>query len=206
MDEVNPATAAETVISDSSEAPPVVALAECAGAMGDDAKSRLTADQQKLASMAANLAVQSDLLQSSHTLLVDVASKIAKMSEESVARAMRPVLIDLILLYDSLQQARTWASNSAQLPKEAIEDRLGVLETELLEILLRRDVQMLEESGTKLDRQRHRVVKTVATASLEEDNRIREVIRVGFAAGERVLRPADVVIGKVGATLKREGE
>jgi len=46
----------------------------------------------------------------------------------------------------------------------------------------------------------------VATASLEEDNRIREVIRVGFAAGERVLRPADVVIGKVGATLKREGE
>jgi molecular chaperone GrpE (heat shock protein) len=116
------------------------------------------------------------------------------------------VFIDLILLYDSLQQARSWVSSAAEIPKAAFEDRLGVLETELLEILARRDVQVLEESGTKLDRQRHRVVKTVATANMEEDNRIREVIRAGFAAGARVLRPADVVIGKYDATLKREGE
>lgn len=205
MDEVNPATAVETVISDSSEAPPVAPLAECAGAMRDDAQSRLTADQQKLASMDANLAAQTDLLKSSHNLLVDIEGKIAKMSDEAVGRAMRPVLIDLILLYDSLQQARTWVSSSAQLPKEAFDDRLGVLEAELLEILLRRDVQRLEETGTKLDRQRHRAVKTVAAANPEEDNRIREVVRAGFAAGERVLRPADVVISKYDAVLKEEG-
>jgi len=144
-------------------------------------------------------------LKSSHNLLVDIEGKIAKMSDEAVGRAMRPVFIDLILLYDSLQQARRWVSSSAQLSKEAFEDRLGVLEAELLEILLRRDVQRLEETGTKLDRQRHRAVKTMATANPEEDNQVRELIRAGFAAGERVLRPADVVICKYDAVLKEEG-
>jgi molecular chaperone GrpE (heat shock protein) len=46
----------------------------------------------------------------------------------------------------------------------------------------------------------------VATTNPEEDNQIREVIRAGFAAGERVLRPADVVIGKFDTTLEGEGE
>jgi molecular chaperone GrpE (heat shock protein) len=114
--------------------------------------------------------------------------------------------MELILLYDSLQQARTWVSRSTNLSNEAFEDRLSVLEAELLEILLRRDVQKLEETGTKLDRQRHRAVRTVATTNPEEDNQIREVIRAGFAAGERVLRPADVVIGKFDTTLEGEGE
>ena len=205
MDEVNRDTATEAVISDSNEAPPVAALAELAGAMGDDAQPQLTAEQQQLASMDAKLAAQTDLLKSSHNLLVDIEGKIAKMSDEAVGRAMRPVFIDLILLYDSLQQARRWVSSSAQLSKEAFEDRLGVLEAELLEILLRRDVQRLEETGTKLDRQRHRAVKTMATANPEEDNQVRELIRAGFAAGERVLRPADVVICKYDAVLKEEG-
>lgn len=209
MDEVNPAAATETISSDSSEAPLAAALAQCAGALDDDGQIQASADpaaeREKLASIDAKLGAQSDLLQSSHNLLVDIGGKIAQMSDEAVGRLMRPIFIDLIMLYDSLQQTRTWIRNSAQLPKEGFEDRIGVLEAELVEILLRRDVQILEESGTKLDRQRHRVVKAVATANLEEDNRIREVIRAGFAVGERVLRPADVVIGKYDAMLKGEG-
>ena len=205
MDEVNPAIAGETVISDFSEASAVAALAEPAPAMGDDALPRVTSEQQ-LAAIGAGLAEQSDLLKSSHNLLVDIAGKIGQMSDDAVGRATRPVFIDLILLYDSLQQMRTWVNSSVELPKGAFQDRLSGLETELLEILLRRDVQKLEETGTKLDRQRHRAVKTVATANPEEDNQIREVIRAGFVAGERVLRPADVVIGKFDTKLKEEGE
>ncbi|HEX4019928.1 MAG TPA: nucleotide exchange factor GrpE [Acidobacteriaceae bacterium] len=204
MDEVNRDTATEAVISDSSEPPSVAALAEPAGALRDDAQPRVTGEQ--LASIGATLTAQSDLLKSSHNLLVDLAGKIGQMSDEAVERATRPIFIDLILLFDSLQQTRTWVSSSTRQSNEAFENRLSVLEAELLEILLRRDVQKLEETGTKLDRQRHRAVKTVATANPEEDNQIREVIRAGFAVGERVLRPADVVIGKFDATLKGEGE
>jgi molecular chaperone GrpE (heat shock protein) len=206
MDEVNPETTIDAVISDSKAAPPVASLAELVGGMGDDAQHGPTVEHQQLASMGAELAAQSDLLKSSHNLLVDVAGKIGRMSDEAVGRATRPVFMDLILLYDSLQQARTWVSCSTHLSNETFEDRLSVLEAELLEILLRRDVQKLEETGTKLDRQRHRAVRTVATTNPEEDNQIREVIRAGFAAGERVLRPADVVIGKFDTTLKGEGE
>jgi len=206
MDEVNRDTAKKAVISDSNEASPEAARVDFSGETGNDAQPGPIVEHQQFASMEAELAAQSDLLKSSHNLLVDVADKIGRMSDEAVGRATRPVFLDLILLYDSFQQARTWVRHSTHLSSEAFEDRLSVLEAELLEILLRRDVQKLEETGTKLDRQRHRAVKMVATANPEEDNQIREVVRAGFATGERVLRPADVVIGKFDTTLKGEGE
>lgn len=167
-----------------------------------DCKGELDRQLEILVSQGAKLDAQHELVKSSHSLLVEMRGILTQITEDAAKRAMRPILLDLILLYDSLQQAEVWALSEAETTSQALTDRLRVLEAELLEILARRDVHRQEETETKLDRQRHRVVKAVATTNPDEDNCIKTILRPGFLEGERVFRPSEVVISKFDATLK----
>jgi molecular chaperone GrpE len=147
---------------------------------------------------------QTVLIKSNHGLLVDLASRLTIMSEESISRAQRPLFIDLIMLHDTMKQAVDWIGSSSDRSIEDILLRLGILESELLEILARRDVRPFDESKTMLDRQMHRTVKTVLTSESEDNNRVLQVVRTGFFIGNKVLRPEEVVISRYDPTLQSE--
>ena len=111
--------------------------------------------------------------------------------DDFIFAAMRPILADLLLLYDNMVRAeRNWEDDRG---REIIAD----LREELVEILYRQDVEpiCIADNAT-LDRRRQRVIQTVATNDACEDGQIVRVVREGFLRGERVLRPQEVVCKK----------
>jgi len=134
---------------------------------------------------------------STHELLVGLSDRVKQIADEASSRERRAILLELIMLHDSLEQALVWIRDSSQiLPKEAILNRLETLEIELMEILLRRDVRAYGEAIVALDRRLHRAVRTVPTTDPSLNDRVERVVRPGFFWREQVLRPEEVVIFK----------
>lgn len=112
--------------------------------------------------------------------------------DDFVGQAEKPLLLDLLLLYDSFHwfQATLIREESSQ---EVVADAFQYLVDELLEILYRRDVVPLE-TADRFDRTTQRAVQTQPAPSPADDARIAQVLKRGFRRGEAVLRPEEVVV------------
>jgi molecular chaperone GrpE len=62
-------------------------------------------------------------------------------------------------------------------------------------ILARQGVQRVGEVGEPFDPQRHEAVAVVETDAVP-DRSVAEVVRSGFIQGDRVVRPAQVVVAR----------
>jgi molecular chaperone GrpE (heat shock protein) len=142
---------------------------------------------------------------SSHALIVDLSNRVKQIVDEGSSRERRAVLLELVLLHDSLEQVLGWVGGPNDLqPKEAIVDRLETLRVELLEILMRREVRPYDGTNDVLDRRLHRAVKTVPTSDPSLNDRVKTVVRAGFFWREQVLRPEEVIIFKYKPELLEE--
>jgi molecular chaperone GrpE len=153
-------------------------------------------DSQLLQKIDASLEDQLTLAKLSFGILGKISDQMKQQLEESLVRVQRPILLELVLLHDNLQRALEWARDTSELNKEDVFRRLEILQTELLEILFRKDVQPFEEHPASLDLKMHRTMKTVPTTELSENNKVAQILRTGFNWGEKVLRPEEVVIKK----------
>jgi len=106
----------------------------------------------------------------------------------------RPLLLDLLLLYDTLQTVRRDLRQTEPLTAECVNAKLDAVNDELVEVLARQEVLPYAEHPEKLDLRRHRTVKVEKTANQEEDKQVVQIIRDGFTWGESILRPEAVVI------------
>jgi molecular chaperone GrpE (heat shock protein) len=142
---------------------------------------------------------------SNHELVVDLSNRVRQIADEASSRERRAMLLELVMLYDSLEQAVGWVrdSNDTQ-PKEEIVDRLETLRSELLEILARREVRAYDENYQVLDRRLHRAIKTVPTSDLTLNDRVKTVLRIGFFWREQPLRPEEVIVFKYKPELPEE--
>ncbi len=92
---------------------------------------------------------------------------------------LRPVLVDLISLYDDLTQVLGSADAG----------RLEFVRDTIEQILARNGVRKFTVEGDAVDRSRQRVVSTVDIPDPELRRRVAERLRPGFAWEEKVLRP-----------------
>ena len=115
---------------------------------------------------------------SSHALIVDLSNRVKQIGDEGSSRERRAVLLELVLLHDSLEQVLGWVSGANDLQlKDAIVDRLETLRAELLEILVQRDVRPYDGKNDVLDRRLHRTIKTVSTSDPNLNDRVKAVVR-----------------------------
>ena len=115
--------------------------------------------------------------------------------EDFLFKAEKPLLLDLLLFYDSL----SWFQGSLvqqDVSAEVIADSFQFLIDEFLELLYRRDVVPMEPKAT-FDRQLHKAVQTVETQDARRDQLVEQVLKRGFMRGERILRPEEVVIARL---------
>lgn len=119
-------------------------------------------------------------------------AELKQYKDDFIFQSQKGLLLDLLLFYDSMSWFQESLVNQESSP-EVIADSFQYLIDEFLEVLYRRDVLPVEESDT-FDRQLHKAVKVEPTDDDKRDYKIAQVLKRGFARGERPLRAEEVVI------------
>lgn len=118
--------------------------------------------------------------------------ELRQYKEDFVFQAEKPLLLDLLLFYDSLN----WFQDSLgknEMSPDVLSDSFQYLIDEFLELLYRRDVLPME-SRARFDRETQKAIKVVRTEKPERDYLIKQVVKRGFARANRVLRAEEVVV------------
>jgi len=102
----------------------------------------------------------------------------------------KPLYIDLILLYDRIQQSRN--------DHDTVNgDVLDSIQDELIEILLRRDIEITRKADDSFDPSTQRIVETQEVNKTSLDGKVIDILRDGFMYKGAILRPQEVVVGKL---------
>lgn len=127
--------------------------------------------------------------------------------EDMHFKILRPILLDLITVYDDLDnlikhaQTQEMIGESETRLRRNLETFVGTIE----EILSRYGVEAYSEEGDSMVPQRQRSIKVIETDIAERDRLIAERIRKGFAYEGKILRPEFVATFKYTPPLPTEG-
>jgi molecular chaperone GrpE (heat shock protein) len=109
--------------------------------------------------------------------------------------AQKPLFKDIILLFDGVRRTARSIKEKEEAPtKEEILQALEHLQDEILEVLYRKDIELIEEHPDVLDIDFQKPVRRVETDDPAEDRKIEQVVREGFRMNDVVLRPQEVVV------------
>ncbi len=132
----------------------------------------------------------------------ELYSELRQYKDEFLFQAEKPLLLDLLLFYDSLN----WFQESLvkqEMSPDVIADSFQYLIDEFLEVLYRRDVLPLEETES-FDRRVHKAVKVSPTSDKKLENKIAQVLKRGFHRNEKLLRPEEVVIHRISGSTDED--
>jgi len=128
--------------------------------------------------------------------------ELRQYKEDFIFQAEKPLLLDLLLFYDSVN----WFQHSLikkEMSPDVIADSFQYIIDELLEVLYRRDVLPME-AAARFSRETQKVIKTVPAQAKADDYEIHQVLKRGFTRGDRVLRAEEVVVKRFSATRDSE--
>ena len=104
----------------------------------------------------------------------------------------RPLYLDLILLADRLESFSGQASEATP--------ALISLRDELREILFRRDIHLISRVDDTFDPRFQRAVLAEDVHAHGKADRVLRTLREGYICGDVVLRPQEVVVGRLATT------
>jgi molecular chaperone GrpE len=116
--------------------------------------------------------------------------RVARDQESLVARAHERIVKELLPVLDDLERALQAA---AQHEEAKLEDGVRLVHQELKEALAKEGLVEIETNG-RFDPHKHEALLT--QPSDEDEGAIVEVLQKGYRLGDRVLRPARVVISQ----------
>jgi molecular chaperone GrpE len=161
---------------DGGEAP---AADEPAPAAEEDPLARAERERDEHLDTARRIAAEFD----------NYKKRIAREHEELRSRAAERLLHDLLPVLDDLERA-LGAFESAE--KEAIADGVALVHRALWTLLEREGVAEVDPVGEAFDPHAHEAL--LSQPSDAPEGTVVEVIQKGFTLGDRVLRPARVVV------------
>jgi molecular chaperone GrpE len=115
--------------------------------------------------------------------------RVAREHEELRERAAERLLRDLLPVFDDLERALAAFEGH---DKEAIADGVALVHRALWTLLEREGVSELDPSGEPFDPHRHEAL--LSQPSDQPEGTVIDVLQKGFLLGDRVLRPARVVV------------
>jgi molecular chaperone GrpE len=138
---------------------------------------------------AAELARMEDRYKRALADLDNYRKRSAREADRRVAESKERLLLDWLEAVDSVERALVMEPDSPLF--EGLRAVLDQMET----ILARQGVKRIGAAGERFDPERHEAVAVRASADVP-DRTVLEVARSGFALGDRVLRPAQVVVSR----------
>ncbi len=114
-------------------------------------------------------------------------------AERRVERAKDAFVEDLLPALDSFDMAT--GSESWDLVAQEWRTGMGHVQNQLIGVLENNGIKRFGKSGEPFDPARHEAVQEVEDGD-GESHTVFKVLRSGYAAGDRVIRPAQVIIRK----------
>ncbi len=105
--------------------------------------------------------------------------------------AQRELAEDLISVIDNFERALSMADEDS-----SIYQGVKMISDELMDTLEKRGLERIDAEGEEFD---PRIHNAVDTEEHEEENKVLEQKKPGYKHGEKVLRPADVVVSEKGS-------
>ena len=122
--------------------------------------------------------------------------KITKRQFEALTRqASENVMVKLLPILDSLEQAGRIAQSNNKLPLEEVAMGLKMLQNQLMDVLRTEGLEEIEAMGQLLDPKRHEVINYVES-DVAAENTVVEEVRKGYILNGKVIRPTMVVVTK----------
>ena len=107
---------------------------------------------------------------------------------------IRPLLLDMILVYDRMEQGRQQAvAGQGVVSTETLQSFID----ELLEVLFRRDVSLIESTSTSFDYNQQKAIGVIDVPDPAEHQKVDRVVRRGFRLVDRILRPEEVIVRRL---------
>jgi len=143
-----------------------------------------------------------------HEMFTALHEELRKHQDDQIFDSFqRPLLMELITIYDAIEQLTRQISQVAEAASSLTEasslDEAGLhhlptnlenLGAEILEVFSRYEVERVDVDSPKLDKRLQRAVRVNPTDDPDQDQNVVEQLRPAFVRGTRVLRPANVVI------------
>lgn len=115
------------------------------------------------------------------------------------------VLKDVVQLFDRVDDL-LGAGVLAGMQPEEIAEHLRSFRSEILHMLRRQEVSIVDTSPGSFDEMVQEAVDVVPVAHREDDQKIVAVLRRGFRHRGRLLRPESVVVGRFKAINEEQGD
>ena len=157
--------------------------------------SRASEDQQQHAAesgerdLHAELAQMEDRFKRALADLDNYRKRSARELERVVAERSDAALLEWLEAVDGVERALR------QKPENPLYDGLRAMLDHMESILARQDVRRVGAPGEPFDPNRHEAVDVRETGEAP-DRTVVEVVRSGYLRGDRVLRPAQVVVAR----------
>jgi molecular chaperone GrpE len=139
--------------------------------------------------LAAELAAMEDRYMRALADLDNYRKRAAREVERRVEESRDALVRDWLEAVDSVERALHMD------PADPCFDGMRAVLDQMEAILARHGVQRIGSAGERFDPERHEAVAAVPSGDVA-DQAILEVARSGFAVGDRVLRPAEVIVAR----------
>lgn len=121
--------------------------------------------------------------------------RIRKDADRDLEQRKRGILLDFVAVLDDLDRAADAARRSGRDP--VLLEGVELVRKSFLAKLDKHGVTPYRSLGQRFDPAHHEAVSTVPVSDPAQDGVVVGVIREAYLAGDQVLRPAAVAVGKI---------
>jgi molecular chaperone GrpE len=131
-------------------------------------------------------------------------SELQDYKNDFIYEHLKPVLWPLLFLFDSLEQyarevvGRVNNTGTAQVEAKEVLDHLKFFRGQLVESLRICEVMPMKQPSGPIDPKLHKPIGTESVDDPSDENTVRRVVRTGWYLNGKVLRHAEVIVGKTG--------
>jgi molecular chaperone GrpE (heat shock protein) len=129
-------------------------------------------------------------------------TELQEYKNDFIYEHLKPVLWPLLFLFDSLEQyarevvGRVSHSGEAAVEAKEVLDHLKFFRGQLVEALRICEVTPMKQPSGVIDPKAHKGIGVERVERLEDENTVRRVVRTGWYLNGKVLRHAEVIVGK----------
>jgi molecular chaperone GrpE len=169
-------------------------------------KAQASADAEKLKVAQAELAALNDRLLRLQADFDNMRKRVIKERAEIYSRANEDIMLEMLPALDHLDMAiATAAEHEISGPDAAVVDGFKLVSEQLLSVLKKFGLEPINAEGQQFNANRHEAISQMPSDTVAEGVVITQTRR-GWMLGERLLRPAQVVLSAGPASKEEAGK